>query len=167
MLHIAGYLSFLLGSTNHHAVHSPFLFNYLTRCLYQGGWHYPSKAIGIALKSVPYFEIKSLGFLHEGQENEHILKQAFQGLRTDSPPFDLLISECPDALLARLSETNKPIFHNNTLCVIQNIHRNSRQKRGWDQINQQNPVRVTVDAFHCGLVFFRKELSRQDFKIRI
>ena len=37
----------------------------------------------------------------------------------------------------------------------------------WTKIKQDSRVSVTVDHFYFGLVFFRKEQKKEDFKIRV
>ena len=39
-------------------------------------------------------------------------------------------------------------------------------KAAWEQIKQNPSVKVTIDLFFIGIVFFRKELSKEDFVIR-
>lgn len=167
MVSVTNYLSFLLGSTNHHGVHSPFLFSYLTQCLYPGKWDHPSRAIGIAVKSIPYFGMETAGFFPANADNKSILTRAFPNLRTENPPFDLLMMEQPDPLLPGFDAANSPCYHNNTLCIIEHIRGNRQQRHNWEAVKSLEQVTVTVDAFSCGLVFFRKELSGQHFKIRI
>ena len=167
MFRITDYLDYLVYFTNHHGVHSPFLYSYLTQCLYRGPWHYPCRAVGIATKSVPYFGIESIGFFPEGTESAQILLATHPELYKNKPPFDMLFLENPEPGLFDFSAGNEPVYHNNTLCIIENIRGGSEQRQKWEAVKSNGCVRMTVDAFSCGLVFFRKELSRQDFKIRI
>jgi len=37
----------------------------------------------------------------------------------------------------------------------------------WEYIKAHPKVRVTVDVFECGIVFFRKEQEKEHFKIRV
>ncbi|MGE4287092.1 MAG: O-methyltransferase [Salinivirgaceae bacterium] len=56
--------------------------------------------------------------------------------------------------------------HNETLFVFDDIYLNSEMEVAWQTIKKHPQVRVTLNLFHLGLVFFRKELSRQHFKLR-
>jgi predicted O-methyltransferase YrrM len=56
--------------------------------------------------------------------------------------------------------------HNNTIVVIDDIHWSGDMEEAWKEIWIENHVRVTVDLFRRGIVFFKKELSAESFKIR-
>jgi hypothetical protein len=40
-------------------------------------------------------------------------------------------------------------------------------KEAWSTIKKHPKVTVTVDVFHYGIVFFRREQSKEHFKIRV
>ena len=40
-------------------------------------------------------------------------------------------------------------------------------KQAWSEIKKHPKVRVTVDIFHCGIVFFKKGQAKEHFKIRV
>ena len=166
MFRMIDYLGFLLKSTNEHGVHSPFLFAYLTKCLYRGGWPYPNKALGVAMKSIPYFGIESVGNFPGNTQNALRLAKAFPEKNTETPPFDLLMLGHPEPGLPGLVSGDR-YYHDKTLCVIADIHKNGRYRANWEAVKELRHARVTVDAYYFGLVFFRDELSRQHFRIRI
>ena len=56
--------------------------------------------------------------------------------------------------------------HNETLLVFDDIYLNCDMEAAWEEIKKHPQVRITLNLFHVGLVFFRKELSRQHFKLR-
>jgi hypothetical protein len=39
--------------------------------------------------------------------------------------------------------------------------------RAWEQIKADPQVKVSIDLFFVGLVFFRKEQVKENFKLRI
>jgi predicted O-methyltransferase YrrM len=53
-----------------------------------------------------------------------------------------------------------------SILVFGDIYWSSEMKEAWDQIKSHPQVTVTIDLFFVGIVFFRKELSKQDFVIR-
>jgi predicted O-methyltransferase YrrM len=59
-----------------------------------------------------------------------------------------------------------PLAHNETVFVLDDIHASEEMEQAWLIIKNTNQVKVTIDLFTMGLVFFRKELSKQDFKLR-
>lgn len=63
-------------------------------------------------------------------------------------------------------ETCLPYIHNNSLFVFDDIHWSEEMEVAWERIKTHEKVRVTIDLFHCGLVFFKRELHPQHFVIR-
>ncbi len=56
--------------------------------------------------------------------------------------------------------------HDNTVFVFDDIHWSEGMEQAWGKIQKHPDVTVTIDLFQFGLVFFRKELSKEDFLIR-
>lgn len=52
---------------------------------------------------------------------------------------------------------------NDTVFVIPEIHGNVQNEALWLDVRKNGRVVLSLDVFYAGLVFFRKELSRQDF----
>ncbi len=53
-----------------------------------------------------------------------------------------------------------------TIFIFDDIHWSHGMEKAWKQIINEEKVRVTIDLFRMGLVFFRKGLYRQDYTIR-
>ncbi|WP_231919749.1 O-methyltransferase [Salegentibacter salegens] len=60
-----------------------------------------------------------------------------------------------------------PTAHNDSVFVLDDIHWSPGMEAAWEEIKAHPEVRVTIDTFFLGLVFFRKEQSKQHFKIRL
>ena len=57
--------------------------------------------------------------------------------------------------------------HPGSMIVLNHIHLNAEMERAWEQIKLHEAVTLTVDLFHLGLVFFRKEnIIKENFIIR-
>ena len=56
---------------------------------------------------------------------------------------------------------------NNAMLIINGIYKNKIENEKWERLKNEDFVRVTVDLFYCGVVFFRKEQAKEHFKIRI
>lgn len=59
-----------------------------------------------------------------------------------------------------------PKVHNNTIFIFDDIHHSTEMEEAWEYIKSDKSVRVTVDIYEMGIVFFKKELKREDYKIR-
>lgn len=53
-----------------------------------------------------------------------------------------------------------------TIFIFDDIHWSGGMEEAWERIKMEDKVRVTIDLFRVGLVFFRKGLYRQNFTIR-
>lgn len=56
---------------------------------------------------------------------------------------------------------------NDTVVFVNGIYRTEKAQEIWKGIKKLNQVKVTIDLFYCGLVFFRREQAKEHFKIRI
>ena len=57
-------------------------------------------------------------------------------------------------------------IHNNTIFIFDDIHWSKEMVNAWEIIKKEQKVTTTIDLFQWGIVFFRKELSKQHFIIR-
>ncbi len=60
-----------------------------------------------------------------------------------------------------------PTAHNDSVFIFDDIHWSPGMEEAWKEIKKHTDVRVSVDTYQWGLVFFRKEQAKQDFKIRL
>lgn len=60
-----------------------------------------------------------------------------------------------------------PLAHNNSVFIFDDIYWSKGMTEAWNEIKKHPQVTVTVDLFFIGLVFFRKEQAKQDFKLRV
>jgi len=158
-------IKFLLTSTNQHGVHSPFVFEYLTKCLYQKKIYSKSKKIDILVKSISYFEYENVQVV--GNENvKELIRQKFEDIEFDKHANDLIFLEKtdPDSLLMLLSEGK---IDNDSMVLINDIHRNKYTTEIWNLIIAMEKATVTIDFFYCGAIFFRQEQVKEHFKVRI
>jgi hypothetical protein len=56
---------------------------------------------------------------------------------------------------------------NETIFIFEGIHTNAEKDKIWNRIQEHSRVRVTIDIFSWGMVFFRKEQAKEHFTIRI
>jgi predicted O-methyltransferase YrrM len=57
----------------------------------------------------------------------------------------------------------KEYSHNDTVIVVGDIHWSEEMEEAWDEIKSDRSVAATADVFSMGLVFFKKELSKEHF----
>jgi len=66
----------------------------------------------------------------------------------------------------RYFEQSLPHISNDSIFIFDDINWSEGMKQAWNYIKKHSSVTVTIDLFFLGIVFFRKELSKEDFIIR-
>ncbi len=56
--------------------------------------------------------------------------------------------------------------NNNTVFIFDDIHWSDEMEEAWEHIIANKKVTLSIDLFFLGIVFFRKELSKENFLIR-
>lgn len=67
----------------------------------------------------------------------------------------------------RYYELLKQKSHNETCIIFDDIYWSKGMNAAWQKIIRDNDVTVSIDLFHVGLIFFRKEQRKEDFKLRL
>lgn len=155
------HIKFLLSSSNQHGVHSPFVFEYLTKCLYRKKVYSESKTLDVLLKSISHFEYNAVQVIGNAKVKD-LVKEEFDTIKFNQQLNDLIFFD--EVVPNLLSEVK---IHNGLMVLINNIHRNRNTTELWNRIVKDEKSIVTIDFFHCGAVFFRQEQVKEHFKIRI
>ena len=158
------YITHRFTATNHHGVHSPFVFDYVTKCLYTKPNYSGSVIENIVLKSVAYFAIDRFYTPAENGTMQNRIQRVLDVKVSEEPPFDLIYLNAP---MPNVVHTYAHTVHNDSLIVLANIHRSAQASSIWKKVSADKRVTVSIDLFHCGILFLRKEQEKQHFKIRI
>ena len=248
------YIQFLLKSTNQHGVHSPFVYNLVTKCFYDTKPYPEYKALKAYRKQLlnnnSLLEITDLGAgskvstnktravaslaKHSGSTYKrakllyrlcayfqfqnilelgtslgiatHAMQLAQPKARITSiegcpnisktaqthlentPNLNLLIGDFDTHLDTLNSDTYDLVFfdgnhnqeatlryfekllpktHNDTVFIFDDIYWSKDMTAAWETIKKHPKVKVTIDTFFWGLVFFRNEQVREDFAVRV
>ena len=184
------YTEFLWKSQNDHGIHSPFMFNFVSECFYARGPRLSRKKHRTRKMTVNYpvaellyrvvYYLKPAKTLVLGNEAETVTETLrfageenkirlwfFSELAAIPGGTDLAViadneKEAVMASLEKIIENS----HNNTVCILPNIHQNTRMEYIWEAIKRHPKVSVTVDAYHLGIIFFRREQAAQHFMVR-
>ena len=256
MYQIKAYIKFLSKASNQHGVHSPFVYNFVTKCLYNKTKFDAYKKLKQykkeLLQSNTVLQITDLGegskVLDANQRNVGKMAKTSSSSKKDSellyrlsdyfkfktvlelgtslgmgtyalslanPTSKIITIEgCPNTSRFAQSQLKKhdignveflignfgntiptlqnnnfdfiffdghhnkeatiqyfeallPKTHNETVFVFDDIYWSEGMTEAWGYIKNHNAVTVTVDVFHLGFVFFRKEQAKEHFKIRL
>jgi len=159
------YLKFLMASTNQHGVHSPFVFKYVTKCLYSKNKLHKNKSFNVLLKTIAYFGFEKICVKNKIGAKEWI-QQSFPKIQFDRYPCDLFFTKKLDipTFQQLLSERK---LHNDSIILVDSIHRTAEDWKQWNQLIALPEITVSIDMLHCGLLSIRREQVKEHFTIRI
>lgn len=187
---IKSYLKFLWNSKNQHGVHSPFVYNLVTKCFYDKtnyqeysilksnhkSANYPisSKQVNLLFRFVHYFQpnyILDIGNSLQSATSVFSLghKSATISLQNSSSEFyDLIYFGGNSSKKATLEyfDLLLPTRTNDSVWIFDAIHGSKDMEDTWEIIKNHPNVTVTIDTFQWGIVFFRNEQKKEHFVIR-
>lgn len=67
----------------------------------------------------------------------------------------------------RYFEQFLPFSHNNSVIIFDDIYWSKEMTEAWETIKKHPTTQISIDLFHLGLIFFRKEQPKQHFKIKL
>jgi phage pi2 protein 07 len=56
---------------------------------------------------------------------------------------------------------------NDSVWIFNDNHKSIENENTWEIIKKHPKVKVTIDVFHFGIVFFRAEQEKEHFVIRV
>lgn len=156
-------IQFLATSTNQHGVHSPFVFDFVTKGLYQKSKKSALKNDFLAVQNLSIKEEKILSNIC----NYLKIKQLYTNSKELENSLDnnyklLYFNTIENFMFDETIPNSSQIFF-----VIHGIHSNPKSIKKWKSICKNNQATVTIDLFYFGLIFFRREQVKEHFKIRV
>ena len=106
-------------------------------------------------------------------KNTQIINQNFDdylnGLNKTNQQFDMIIMDGNHRYQPTLDYFDKlqKHIHNDTVIIVDDIYWSDEMKLAWQKLKIHQKVRQSIDSFHFGMLFFRKEQFREDFVIRL
>ncbi|HDZ05522.1 hypothetical protein LCGC14_0067740 [marine sediment metagenome] len=158
------FIKFIFTATNQHGVHSPFVYDYVTKCLYSKEKLKLPITSKVLIKSLHYFNSKTVHILGDNKVLEATIKKHCTTVSITETNADVLIGSISyfknnDIIINSLSDC--------VMLLLNGIHKNQTSIESWNRLKRESPVCVTIDLFYCGIIFFRKEQVKEHFKIRI
>ena len=160
------YLKFLIKSTNQHGVHSPFVYNFVTKGLYTKNANsqlieefselknFNRKEVKVISKIIDYFRVDQILF-----QNQNTNLQLDQEKK-----MKLVFVKKPQLLQSlNISSNISPKF----FIVVKNIYENKEATAAWLYYLQKTENIVSINTFSFGLIFFRPEQAEEHFIIRV
>ncbi len=178
---------FLRHSVNAHGLHSPFVFNFYNDIKKRAKAYrteerlksFSKKQSRIIRALIAHQKPQYSLFLKDDRpsENCNIAKlvndyqsidvNSIDNLKKKKLKFDLIL--CDKSLILNrkdfITEIH-PLLKNDSLVIIPHIHASKEANRAWKYLLADQKVILSMDLFFLGLLFFRKESSKQDFLLR-
>lgn len=152
---IKSYLKFLFHSKNEHGVHSPFVFDLVTKCFYSSNFTVENTSFlttnKLILKTIHYLNLKKCVRFDVEQE----LNTAIDGL---------LVSG--DSIKDFSIEKTIPFCKNETCIFIENIHQSKESEKFWKELHQNKLITCSIETYNLGMLFIRKEQKKEHFIVK-
>lgn len=190
------YLLHRFKANNRHGVHSPFVYKLIDTVIYDyrdqkvyreiekisQKQHsdkrmiksMPLKVYKLLYRFVVYFKPSTVFF---ADNEDCIIPSIFSKVVPNAEIIDIKDAAEPrqaDMILVDAARHNAagylerlmPNIHDDTVLIFSGIHRTQNTKQIWEPVKTNERVRVTIDLFYIGLVFFKPGMSKEDFRVR-
>lgn len=164
MFRFISIIKFYLSATNQHGVHSPFVYDYVTKCLYKKEYLNLPIVSRVLVKSIIYFKYKSIRLLRLNETIKHHVISNCPEISITTINANIIFGSIANFLSEGIIIKE---LQNDTMVLLDGIYRDKISSDNWKKLKKLEHVRVTIDLYYCGLLFFRKEQVKEDFKIRI
>lgn len=163
---IKSYFEFLWYSKNEHAVHSPFVFQLVTKCFYSK-INKPAYFLELASNTKKEKLLNRLFHYFQFQEGFFFISTKKSDINTVSK-LDFVWIDVADFIETQSElESLFARSQNETCFIFESINSNSKTQLFWKSIVSNTEFTVTIDTFHYGFAFVRKEQAKEHFIIRV
>ena len=180
------YLRFLWHSKNEHGVHSPFVFDLITKCFYVRSTHTISNKFLKNNSTSPFLARLVLYLKYNNSYLDASIAPKFEralSLQGNVKKFNSiktltdssnLISDTPSFIYLDMDTTITSallyffkVCHRDSLVLIPCIRKSKAHYKKWNQLKSSADISVSIDTFYWGLLFFRTEQPKEHFTIRL
>ena len=158
-------LGFYLKARTRHGTHSPFIYDFLDQTLYANR-HSEDPSEQLLLSAIQHFKPQTLGFMDTPREAREKVLKTGSGLTVNSQPYDMGIAAAPGPGLVSWIE-DQGLWHSNSIVFIGDIRKSSEARAIWKCACRAKGIRLRLETYEAGLLFFRPEQAPEHFKIRL
>ena len=166
LFQIKSYLKFLWKSKNEHGVHSPFVFNLVTKCFYDkiemkpyfSEFQIKTNKGKLINQLFHYFQFQQGLYISENKKPTVSSISKIDFIFIDSTYFNAN----KIALADLLRQSN-----NDTCFIFESIYSSPKNNLLWQTIIKNPSFTVTIDTYLFGFAFVRNEQEKEHFVIRV
>ncbi len=165
------YFNYYFNASNGkgHGVHSPFVFNFISSILnnkeLKQEANYSNKYRALVIRMVAYYmPVVVMEFEATPSNKADVLEEI-----ENADTIGLLHLKQNKNATELMMYFNAAIKKVNTesILIFDGIHKSKEMEASWEKIKMHKEVKLTIDLYKLGIVFFRKEqLEKENFTIR-
>jgi len=165
------YFNYYFNASNGkgHGVHSPFVFNFISSILnnkeLKQEANYSNKYRALVIRMVAYYMPEALMELELTQSNKANVLEEIENADTIGL-LNLKQNKNATELMMYFNAAIKKV-NTESILIFDGIHKSKDMEASWEKIKMHKEVKLTIDLYKLGIVFFRKEqLEKENFTIR-
>jgi hypothetical protein len=165
------YFNYYLNASNGkgHGVHSPFVFSFITSVLNSKEFSQENdnadKYRALVNSMISFYKPIALMELELNPLNKANVLEEIEKAKTISLLYLKQNKNTADLMLYFNAAIKKVNTH--SILIFENIHNSKEMEASWEQIKMHKEVKLTIDLYKLGIVFFRQEqLEKENFTIR-
>jgi len=165
------YFNYYLNASNGkgHGVHSPFVFSFITSVLNSKEFSQENdnadKYRALVNSMISFYKPIALMELELNPLNKANVLEEIEKAKTISLLYLKHNKNTADLMLYFNAAIKKVNTH--SILIFENIHNSKEMEASWEQIKMHKEVKLTIDLYKLGIVFFRQEqLEKENFTIR-
>jgi len=165
------YFNYYLNASNGkgHGVHSPFVFSFITSVLNSKEFSQEDdnadKYRALVNSMISFYKPIAFMELELNPLNKANVLEEIGKANTISLLYLKQNKNTADLMLYFNAAIKKVNTH--SILIFENIHNSKEMEASWEQIKMHKEVKLTIDLYKLGIVFFRQEqLEKENFTIR-
>ena len=165
------YFNYYFNASNGkgHGVHSPFVYSFIRSVLnnkeLKQEANYSNKYLALVKRMVAYYMPANVMELEATPLNKAKVLEEIENTNTIGLLYIKQIKNAEDLMMYFNAALKK--INTESILIFEGIHKSKEMESSWEKIKMHYEVKLTIDLYKLGIVFFRQEqLEKENFIIR-